>query len=461
MRLVVLNGSPKGDVSVTMQFVRFIQKKYPSHEFVIHNIAQRISKLEEDEAAFQEIIRSVESADGVVWAFPLYFFLVPSQYKRFIELLWERNSTGAFKDKYAAAFSTSIHFYDHIAHSYMNAICDDLSMRFFGGFSADMYDLLKKQERERWLSFASAFFEAIKNRAPTLRNHLPLVPISLKYSPAEPHDILGTEGKKVVILHDIKDPHSNAGRMIDFLHKTSAGKSEIYSLLDLHIQGGCLGCIQCGYDNQCAYTGKDEYIEFFNTKIKTADILIFAGTVTDRYLSSRWKMFFDRSFFNTHMPSYSGKQMGFIISGPLAQLPHVRQVLEAYAELQQANFAGVVTDEATASAEVDENLRALAYRIIDSASRGYIKPMTFLGVGARKIFRDDIYSRLRFPFRADHKYYKKHGLYDFPQKDYRARIRNGVLGLLVRIPSFRHEVYKKRMKSEMIKPLKDFVDQIR
>jgi NAD(P)H-dependent FMN reductase len=139
MRFAVLNGSPKGDVSVTMQYVRFIQKKYPSHEFMIQNISQRISKLEEDEVAFQEVIRSIGSADGVLWAFPLYYFLVPSQYKRFIELIWERGTTGAFKGKYAAALSTSIHFFDHIAHSYMNAICDDLSMQFFGGFSEENF----------------------------------------------------------------------------------------------------------------------------------------------------------------------------------------------------------------------------------------------------------------------------------------------------------------------------------
>lgn len=460
MRFVVLNGSPKGDVSTTMQYVRLIQKKYPSHEFLIHNISQRISKLEEDEGAFQEVIRSIASADGVLWAFPLYYFLVPSQYKRFVELLWERSSTGAFKDKYAAVFSTSIHFFDHIAHSYLNAVCDDLSMRFFGGFSADMYDLLKEKERERLLSFVSAFFEATQNKVPTLRNYPPLIPVSLQYSPTKPKGPLDTGGKKVLILHDVKDLQSNAGRMIDFLRQKFAGEPELYNLFEVHIQGGCLGCIQCGYDYKCAYTGKDDFIDFYNTKLKTTDILIFAGTVVDRYLSSRWKMFFDRSFFNTHTPSFAGKQIGFVLSGPLAQLPHLRQFMEAYTEMQQANLAGVVTDEGADSAQVEEMLSALAHTTVDAASRGYIRPRTFLGVGAMKVFRDDIYGRLRFPFLADHRYYKEHGLYDFPQKHYRARVRNGILGLLARIPSFRKEVYKKRMKGEMIKPLKDFIDQL-
>jgi len=128
--------------------------------------------------------------------------------------------------------------------------------------------------------------------------------------------------------------------------------------------------------------------------------------------------------------------------------------------MQRANFAGVVTDECSDSAQLDEKLSALAHHLLDFASRAYIRPRTFLGVGAMKVFRDDIYGRLRFPFQADHRYYKEHGLYDFPQKHYRARITNGILGLLAHIPSFRKEVYKRRMKGGMIKPLKDFVDQV-
>ena len=74
----------------------------------------------------------------------------------------------------------------------------------------------------------------------------------------------------------------------------------------------------------------------------------------------------------------------------------------------------------------------------------------FLSVGGMKVFRDDMWGRLRFPFQADHKFYKEHGLYDFPQKDYKARIISRILILLTKIPSMRKEIYQKRMKSEMI-----------
>ena len=53
--------------------------------------------------------------------------------------------------------------------------------------------------------------------------------------------------------------------------------------------------------------------------------------------------------------------------------------------------------------------------------------------------------------------YKKLGVFDFPQKKYKSRIRNAIMLLLSKIPAFRREV-NKRMKMEMIKPLQKVVD---
>ena len=86
MKIVVLNGSPKGDVSVTRQYVLFLEKAFPQHQFIVLPVAQQSRKLERDPAAFDAVIQEVRSADGVIWAFPLYILLVCSQYKRFIEL---------------------------------------------------------------------------------------------------------------------------------------------------------------------------------------------------------------------------------------------------------------------------------------------------------------------------------------------------------------------------------------
>jgi hypothetical protein len=240
--------------------------------------------------------------------------------------------------------------------------------------------------------------------------------------------------------------------MIERFSRSFSSDVEIIDLNDVNIKGGCLGCIQCGYDNSCTYGDKDGYVEFFNTKVRTADVLVVAGTIRDRYLSSRWKLFFDRSFFNNHMPVLTGKQVGFIISGALSRIPNLRQIFQAWFEFQQSNLVDFITDEDEDSAQIDSSLQSLAERLIRFAREGYVKPATFLGIGGAKVFRDDIYGRLRFPFQADHKSYRKHGMYDFPQKDYKYRITNSIMALLTKIPAIRKEIYVRRIKTEMVRP---------
>ncbi|MBU0511401.1 MAG: NAD(P)H-dependent oxidoreductase [Chloroflexi bacterium] len=457
MKITVLNGSPKGVTSVTMQYVHYIQKEYPQHELKIINISQRIKKIESDERAFQEILDEVKASDGILWASPVYFFLVPSNYKRFIELIFERNAELIFAEKYTACLTTSIHFFDHTAHNYIHAVCDDLNMRYVGSFSADMGDLAIAAERERLSLFAGKFFEVIENKSLTPRSYMPVARRDFDYLPGEAGDTVSAGGKKIVVVTDAQEHQVNLVRMVERFSASFSGEIAVINLHALDIKGSCLGCIQCGYDNQCAYKDKDEYIDFYNTKLKTADILIFAGTIQDRYLSSRWKMFFDRSFFNGHAPSLIGKQIGFIISGPLSQNQNLRQILETWVEIQHANLAGIVTDEYGDSAQIDSLLQELARNLVRFAESGYIGTPTFLGVGGTKLFRDEIWGRLRFPFRADYLAYKKLGVFDFPQKNYKIRIQIAIMSLLSKSPGFRKEV-NKRMKEEMIKPLQKVLD---
>ena len=459
MKITVLSGSPKGEKSVTFQYIRYIQKKFPGHEMKVFHISQRIKAIEGEEARFREVIEAVKASDGVLWSFPLYFFLVPSQYKRFIELVWERGVKGVFKDKYTAVLTTSIHFYDHTAHNYMRAICDDLEMRYVGSFSAEMHDLLQEEERKRLTGFAESFFESIERKAATSKAFQALVDANLEYIPGHEENKINTS-KRVIVVTDHRDNQANLARMIERFKNSFSEGAEVINLHQIEISGGCLGCIQCGYNYECAYTGKDGYIDFYNEKVKKADILVFAAGIRDRYLSSRWKLFFDRSFFNTHTPSLTGKQVGFIVSGPLSQIPNLRQILEAYIEWQQANLVDIVTDEYGDSAQLDGLLQNLAKQLIYFSEKDYVKPQTFLGVGALKVFRDDIWGKLRFPFQADHRFYKKHGIYNFPHRDYKARAVNTALILLTKIPHIRKEIYRKRIKDEMVKPLQKAVEKV-
>lgn len=94
-------------------------------------------------------MEDIRTSAGVLWAFPVYFLLVPAGVcKRFIELIWDLSQEAVFRDKYAESLSTSIHFHNQCAHSYMAAVCEDLEMHFTESFSADMYDLLEKMWKD-------------------------------------------------------------------------------------------------------------------------------------------------------------------------------------------------------------------------------------------------------------------------------------------------------------------------
>jgi multimeric flavodoxin WrbA len=459
MKIVVLNGSPKGPVSVTMQYVAYIAKRHPEHELQVFHVAQKIHGLEKDPDRFEAIVEEIRSSDGVLWAFPLYILLVSSQYKRFIELIQERNAGGAFAGRYAAALSTSINFYDNAAHAYIRGISEDLGMRYLGFYSANMHDLMKKTEQERLELFAQSFFRGIENRETPQRMYPSLKP-AVSLPPLQPAvRSVPTSGKRVVVLTDARPQHRNLQAMIERFSQSIADPVEIHNLYDLDIKGGCLGCLRCGFENRCAYTGKDGFIEFYNTILKPADVIVFAGTIVDRQLSWKWRQFFDRSFFNCHTPSLVGKQIAFLVSGPLSQLPELRQVYEAWMEIQRSNPVGFVSDEEIGGDSIENRIDTLAGQLIRQAESGYIRPRTFLGIAGMKVFRDDIWGGLRIVFRADHKAYKQLGVYDFPQRKVGRQILVHLASLVTGLPGIRRR-FPQMIKQQMIQPYRKVLENI-
>ena len=146
-----------------------------------------------------------------------------------------------------------------------------------------------------------------------------------------------------------------------------------------------------------------------------------------------------------------GKQLGFVISGPLRQLPSLREALFAIADVSQANSL-VVTDEVPSSEELDALLDAMVDRLKACSEEGYIRPRTFFHEGGFKIFRDSIYGRMRVAFQADYAYYRKHNLFDFPQNDLRTRLFNAVIVPLTRVPAIRRKAFAD-LRYRMIEPI--------
>jgi len=447
MKIVAICGSPKGEESVTVQSVKYVQQKFPQHSFNLIHIGARMKKIEREEGVFEDILRAIASCDALMWCFPVFDCLLPSPLKRFIELIFERKKAVVFAGKYATALTTSVHYFDHTAHNYIQGISEDLGLHAIQGFSAEMGDLLKPEKREDLVAFFGYFFEKVTNRWPVERvfqrvdTAMPVCRLPQASAPEETTDY------PILLITDAADGDTNIKAMTDYFVASLGNPVEIINLRELDIKGGCLSCYHCADQNVCTYN--DDLIKVFNEKIPGAKGLIFAGTIRDRYLSSIWKSFVDRGFVHGHTPQFNGKYIAWLVSGPLRCLANTRQILEAQSSNNGARLMGIVTDE-DAPDEMARQLESLGHQLIWALDHPLPVFESFFTAGSQILFRDMVYG-MRFFFQADHRYYKEHGFYDFPQKEYKTRLLNTVMLLLSRNAKFKNEMYAS-CKEEMLKP---------
>lgn len=102
MNICVLNGSPRGAYSTTLHTALYLQKRYPCHNFEIIHVGTKIRALEQDMTAATD---AMARADLILFAYPVYTFIAPSQLHRFIAAL---KACGVdMTGKFAAQITTS------------------------------------------------------------------------------------------------------------------------------------------------------------------------------------------------------------------------------------------------------------------------------------------------------------------------------------------------------------------
>ena len=152
MKILILNGSPKGRYSITLQTSNYLEILHPEHEYDVLHLGATIKSLERD---FSEARVKLEWADLLIFSYPVYTFIAPCQLHKFIELV-KKNGID-LSGKIATQITTSKHFYDFTAHKYVEENCHDLGLNVISGLSADMDDLTTKKGREQ----AEKFFDYV------------------------------------------------------------------------------------------------------------------------------------------------------------------------------------------------------------------------------------------------------------------------------------------------------------
>lgn len=444
MKILVINGSPKGKNSTTLQTILFLQKLHPKHDFKILHVGQRIKQFEKD---FTEAMQALENAELILFAYPVYTFIAPYQIHRFIELMKENDVE--LKNKIATQFSTSKHFYDVTAHKYIEENCNDLGLKYIRGLSADMNDLLCKQGQQDAENFFGYLIYCVKN---DICSYPTKLSSKAEHSPykAVLEEVPKKNDTDVVIVTNCAQDDENLKNMIADFRANLPYPSREVNVREFKFSGGCLGCFGCAVSGKCIY--KDGFDDFLRNEIQVADAIVYAFTLQDHYTQSSFKLYDDRQFCNGHRAVTRGTPIAYIISGDYQKEANLQTIVEARCEIGGNYLAGVATDEGNTTTAIKQLSKSLVYALEHKLTR----PQNFYGVGGTKIFRDLIYV-MRGIMKADHKFYKKHKIYDFPQKQIGTILQMQLVGTLMSLPSVQKKM-KGKMKEIIIAPYQKVIE---
>ncbi|MBQ2651373.1 MAG: iron-sulfur protein, partial [Clostridia bacterium] len=154
-----------------------------------------------------------------------------------------------------------------------------------------------------------------------------------------------------------------------------------------------------------------------------------------------------------HRTVTMGMPMAYLISGDYSRQFNLQMIIEGRAQVGGNFLAGVATDEQDPNAEIDRMADALTYAI----DHQYVPPQNFYGVGGMKIFRDLIW-QMQGMMKADHRFYKAHGQYDFPQKKPGRMLAMYAVGALMSNPKLKAKAGSK-MTEGMLMPYKKLLDK--
>jgi hypothetical protein len=220
------------------------------------------------------------------------------------------------------------------------------------------------------------------------------------------------------------------------------------NIKEFPFSGGCLGCFNCAGDGKCIY--KDNFDTLLRENIQKTDAIVIAFTIKDHSMGSRFKMYDDRQFCNGHRTVTEGTPVGYIINGDINKENNLKTILQARAEVGGNYLAGLGFN--------NETIKSTINKLNYSLENNYYMPRNFYGVGGMKIFRYLIWV-MRGIMKADHEFYKKHGVYDFPQKERGKMLLMCLLGAMIRNPKIKAKMGNKFTEG-MVAPYKKVIESM-
>ncbi len=445
MNILVLNGSPKGEYSITLQTTEYLKILHSEHNWNILHVGQQIKAFERD---FSKAANVLKTADLIIFSYPVYTFMAPCQLHRFIELIKVHNID--ISGKAATQITTSKHFYDVTAHRYIKDNCFDLGLNYIKGLSADMDDLTTPRGQEDAKKFFDYVMFNFDNKIFEKNYHLTA---SVPLTSATEAEEKQKSGGDIVIITDYCENDTVLQGMIERFKAVLMFNTRVINIREYPFKGGCLGCFNCAVSGKCVY--KDYFDEFLRNDIQTADSIIYAFKIKDHSMGAHFKMYDDRNFCNGHRTVTIGMPVGYIIDGHISTEENLRTVIEGRAEVGHNFLCGIASNEGNADKSIDTLAKTLEYAL----KKKMLMPQNFYGIGGMKIFRDLIY-QMQGMMKADHKFFKSHNQYDFPQKQKGRLLLMYLVGAVLSNEKIKSKMGNK-MNEGMVMPFKKVLDKAR
>ncbi len=411
MRVIVISGSPKGNESLSLNFVKYLEKLNKDIIFEILEIGKYSKVLEKNKDFFISYINAIDRSDLIIWCTPVHTLTVSHSIISFIELINKNKKKINFKNKYATSILTSINFFDTTAEDYLRLISESLSMKYIKGYFINSSEKLTQELKDGFQQYFKNTVYKVKNKY-NCEKRFHLHP-SKKY-PYNPTPYLEQREIELelnaIIITDHKED-SNIEKMIFNFQRYANFNTKIINLnkIDKSINhsfkfDSILKSISGNYE----YSSSD--INFFENEYTKADLVVWAIDIKNHLFSENWKIFIDKCFYYDYKNLKKNQNFGIFISGEYSNEPVLYKFLNQYISITKKNCMTIITDSDKSNREITKSIKDFT-ELIENKDFINLKPQKdFYSISSKKILGDFIFNN-RHIFDEDNKLAKDLGLY--------------------------------------------------
>ena len=267
MKICVVSCSPKGEISMTLQAERFLEKWFKNDEFT--TIIQTKGNLTD------ELKDTVSNSDLVLFLCSVFHFDIHSNMMKLLDKMVDSDFYDVIKEKPVTFMSTSGQQGDNFAHNVVMNWATRNKLKWINSLSLHLSGLLRDEHCEElycWFNYVRSAASYYNNKEiPTIK----------------------MDGR-VMLVDTTKDADERVLKDIEFAKnrfKSSGFDVDVLTIRDYNIKT-CTGCM-AGYSNRRCFI-KDDWHDAYNKLFLNNDMIIYFGNLHYSTLGDTYKTFLER-----------------------------------------------------------------------------------------------------------------------------------------------------------------------